>query len=355
MPRLRPTLPGYEASGALIPAALWAPVRRRGEERPASSSGSGDAGDDACPDACRCGGHFGRASTRLARPPPVATRGPGEAGASTDPRDPEGDEREIEASVTALSRSRRIFAPLVFGVAAFVMLFQGLRLLFSNWRLTLVQVLPAMWIWVAMLDLKAHVFKGRGFQGWHGSVEVLLVVVIALITAAAFYLDAVFAFAISEPGTPRIRPAFTLARRHFAVVLGVGFLVGVALGVAAVVVPRWGLHWFTLSLGIVIGVMMLTYVTVPARIVGIKPSGSPRDKAAAAVIGGTLGAIVCTPPYLIGRIGILLLGSHVLVVFVLGVILLALGLTVQAGATGAVKAIKMSAKLAAGSVPHPAE
>lgn len=267
----------------------------------------------------------------------------------------EGDEREIEASVLALSRSRRIFAPLVFGVAAFVMLFQGLRLLFSNWRLTLVQVLPAMWIWAAMLNLKAHVLKGKEFQTWHRPVEVLLVVVIALVTAAAFYLNAVFAFAISQPGSPRIRPAFALARRHLAVVLGVGLVVGAALGVSVVVVPRWGLHWFTLSAGIVIGVMMLTYVTVPARIVGIKPRGSPRDKVAAAVIGGTLGAIVCTPPYVVGRLGILLLGSRVVFVFALGVVLLTLGFTLQAGATGAVKAIKMSAKLAAGDASHPAE
>jgi hypothetical protein len=137
-------------------------------------------------------------------------------------------------------------------------------------------------------------------------------------------------------------------------VLPVGLVVGAALGFSAVVVPRWGLHWFTLSFGIVIGVMMLTYVTVPARIVGIKPRGSRRDKAAAAVIGGTLGAIVCTPPYVIGRSGILLLGSHVVPVFALGVVLLALGLTLQAGATGAVKAIKMSAKLAEGNGPHPA-
>jgi uncharacterized membrane protein len=253
----------------------------------------------------------------------------------------------VEKAVIELSRSRRIFAPLVFVVGAFVMLFQGLRLLFSNWRLTLIQVLPAMWIWAAMLDLKAHVFRGHAFHTWHGSVEVLLVVAITIITAACFYLNAVFAFAISPPGKPQIRPAFALARRHLPVVLGIGLVVGVALGVSAIVVPRWGRPWFTLSLGIVIGVMMLTYVTVPARIVGIRPTGSRRDKLAASAIGGTLGALVCTPPYVVGRIGILLLGASG-VVFALGVLLLALGLTLQAGATGAVKAIKMSAKLAAG-------
>ena len=260
----------------------------------------------------------------------------------------ENDEAAVEAAVLELSRSRRIFAPLVFALGAFVMLFQGLKLLFSNWRLTLIQVLPAMWIWLALLDLKAHVLRGKEFHTWHGAVAVLLVIAIALVTAACFYLNAVFAFAISQPGKPRIRPAFTLARRHLGVVLGVGLVVGLALGVSAIVVPRWGSPWFALSLGIVVGVMMLTYVTVPARIVGVKPVGSRRDKMAAAVIGGTLGAVVCAPAYVIGRIGILLLGSNVL--FALGVVLLAVGFTLQAGATGAVKAIKMSAKLAAGNV-----
>jgi hypothetical protein len=261
----------------------------------------------------------------------------------------EGDERAVEVAVLELSRSRRIFAPLVFAIGAFIMLFQGLRLLFANWRLTLIQVLPAMWIWLALLDLKAHVFRGHAFRNWHGAGALVAVCLIAAITAVAFYLNAVFAFAISEPGgTPRIRPAFARARHHLGVVLGVGLAVGFALGVSAIVVPRWGHFWFALSLGIVIGVMMLTYVTVPARIVGIRPTGSRRDKLTASVVGGALGALVCTPPYVLGRIGILLLGSSN-VLFALGVVLLALGLTLQAGATGAVKAVKMSAKLAVGS------
>lgn len=263
----------------------------------------------------------------------------------------EDDEAAVEAAIVALSRSRRIFAPLVFTVGAFAMLFQGLRLLFSNWRLTLVQVLPAMWIWVVFLDFKAHLFKGREFHDWHGPQALVLVVLIALVTAAAFYLNAVFAFVITQPGEKKIRPALRLARSHLVVVIGVGLVVGTALGFSAIIVPRWGRHWFALSLGIVIGVMMVTYVAVPARIVGIKPVGSRRDKMAAAVVGGTLGAIICSPAYVLGRIGILLLGSPA--VFPLAVVLLVAGFTLQAGATGAVKAIKMSAKLATGNVSPP--
>lgn len=258
----------------------------------------------------------------------------------------ENDEAAVEEAVRALSRSRRIFAPLVFVLGAFVMLFQGLRMLFFNWRLTLIQVLPAMWIWLALLDLKAHTLRGKEFRVWHGGAEALLVLGIALVTAACYYLNAVFAFAISQPGQPEIRPAFGLARRHLGVIVGVGLAIGLALGLSVIVVPRWGHPWFALSLGIVIGVMMLTYVAVPARLVGVKPVGSRRDKLAAAAIGGTLGALVCSPAYLIGRIGILLLGVKAL--FPLAVILLVVGLVLQAGSAGAVKAVKMSAKLAAG-------
>src|SRR5262245_26517609 len=102
----------------------------------------------------------------------------------------ENDEAAVEAAVLALSRSRRLFAPLVFALGAFVMLYQGLMLLFSNWRLTLIQVLPAMWIWLAMLDLKAHVFKGQDFQSWHGPMQVVLVLAITLVTATCCFLNA---------------------------------------------------------------------------------------------------------------------------------------------------------------------
>jgi hypothetical protein len=62
-------------------------------------------------------------------------------------------------------------------------------------------------------------------------------------------------------------------------------------------------------------------------------------------VTGLFGAIVCTPPYAIARGGIYLLGSSTL--FPLGVALLIVGLMLEAGATGTVKAIKVSAKLLA--------
>ena len=80
----------------------------------------------------------------------------------------DGDEAMVEGAVLALSQSRRYLAPLAFVVGAFVMLFDGMKLLVSNWRLTVIQILPAMWIWLAMLNLKVHVLHGRDFEGWYG-------------------------------------------------------------------------------------------------------------------------------------------------------------------------------------------
>ena len=91
---------------------------------------------------------------------------------------------------------------------------------------------------------------------------------------------------------------------------------------------------------------MVCYVAVPARLIGVRTTRSRRDKVTAAAVGGALGAVVCTPPYLLGRVGILMLASHTL--FFLGIIFLAVGGVLEAGTEGAVKAVKVSAKLVTG-------
>jgi hypothetical protein len=257
-----------------------------------------------------------------------------------------GDEAMVERTVLALSQRSRWLAPLAMLVGAFAMLFQGVKLLFTNWRLTLVQILPAMWIWAAMLDLKAHALHGKEFHILRGPLLWLVLLVIAALTAGSFFLNAVFAFAISKPGAPEIRPAFAEAKRHIRTVLAWGLVVGLALGFATMVVDRWGKFWFSLTLSIVVAVMMVAYVAVPARLIGLKSERSTRDKLTASAVGGAVGAVVCTPPFALGRVAILMLGSHTF--RYLAILLLAIAVVLQTGATSSVKAIKMSAKLAVG-------
>jgi hypothetical protein len=262
------------------------------------------------------------------------------------------DEARIEEAILRLSESRRVFAPLAFTVGAFVMLFNGLGLLVKNWRLTLVEILPAMWIWLAMFDLKVHVLHGKSFHVFRGPVLIPPVLLVIAITVASFFLNAVFAFAVARPGRPEVRPAVAQARKHLMAIVAWGVVVGAMLAFSTLIVTRWGRPWFGISLGIVVGVMMVCYVAVPARLIGAKPpKQSRRDKLATTAVGGALSATVCTPPYVFGRVGILLLGSSGVIIFIAGIFLVALGATLQAGATGAVRAIKMSATLTAASRP----
>lgn len=269
----------------------------------------------------------------------------------------ENDERKVEEAVLQLASTRRIFAPLALAASAFVMLFNGLRLLVTNWKLMLVQALPAMWIWAATYDLKAKVLYGKPFRDIRGPIVLVLFAAVVLITIAVFYLNAAFAFAISRPGSPDLRAGFREARRHVGAVAAWGIGVGVALAVATMLAPRWGRGWFALLLGIVLAVMMVCYIAVPARIVGMrieKPATTAQPgraaKLAAVAVTGLFGAIVCTPPYAIARTGLALLSGTL---FPLGVTLLVIGLMLEAGATGAVKAIKVSAKLLTGRPPQP--
>jgi hypothetical protein len=265
-----------------------------------------------------------------------------------------GDDDTVEEAVLALSRRSRWLAPLALLVGGFAMLFQGVKTLFTNWRLTLVQILPAMWIWIAMLDLKAHVLHGKGFHQWKSpAVATAVILAIAAITAASFFLNAVFAFAISVRGTPHIRPAFATASAYRRDILASGFVIGVLLGFSVIVVDRWGQFWFAFSLGIMCGVLMLAYVAVPARLLGLRTEQSRRDKLSAAAVGGADGVVICSPPYALGRIAILMIGSHTF--RYVAVVLLIVAIILQTGATSAVKAVKMSAKIVAGMEPEKAD
>jgi hypothetical protein len=255
-----------------------------------------------------------------------------------------GDDAAVERAVLRLSQSRRWLAPLALIVGAFLMLFQGLKLLVTNWRLTLVQILPAMWIWIAMLDIKVHVLHGRQFHVLRGPLLIPAILGVTALTAGSFFLNAVFAFAIAKPGAPEIRPAFASARRHLGVILAWGGGVGLALSFSALIATRWGQWPFAISQSIVVGIMMLCYLAVPARLVGLKKQRSRRDALAASAVGGAVGAVVCSPPYALGRFGILMLGWGG-GLFWLGIILIVIGATLQTGATSAVKAVKFSAKL----------
>lgn len=258
----------------------------------------------------------------------------------------EVDAASIEAAARELGQSRRILTPVAWVAGTLVLLITGIKLLILNWRLTVVQLIPASWVWLAMWDLKRHLLHGARFNHFTVPERILLVAGLLLFSILAYWCNTVFAFAIDAPPPPRIAPAIRQSRDGTRVIIAAGAALGAALAFATITVPRLFDRWvFTLTLSAVIGLMMISFVTVPARIIGLRKQRLPPKQAIArSAVGGALSAIVMTPGFLMGRIGLILLGMKHL--HILGFVLLSVGTALYAAGMSSVKAVKLSMKLA---------
>ncbi|HUH80779.1 MAG TPA: hypothetical protein VLZ06_05575 [Solirubrobacteraceae bacterium] len=254
----------------------------------------------------------------------------------------QGDEPMVE-EVLCLSSSRRLFAPLAYLVGAFAMLLEGLRRLLHDWRLVPVEVLPAVWLWLAMYDLRLHVLRGSSFHSAHEGDLVAVSMLIVGVTVAALFLNVVFAFAVAGDRASTVGDSMRAAAGRGRPILLVGLLVGCLLAASVTAGARLSRPWFTVSLGISVGLLMVVYLSLPSRLLGVDARAPRRDRLAASAIGATLSVLVTAPFYAISRVGLLMLGSSVLAVP--GYLLLTLGVLLQAGGVGAVRAIRMSSAL----------
>jgi hypothetical protein len=177
----------------------------------------------------------------------------------------DADPAEIESTARQLGESRRYLAPVAWGAGAMVLLVRGVKLLLLNWRLTLIELVPAVWVWLVMWDLRRHTLRGDAFR----DITVRGMIVLALITVAAsiasFWCNTVFAFAITQP-QPRIAPAVRQAGRYLAGIVCAGAGMGVILAIGAVVVPRIDAFWlYLIAIGALYSLMLISFVVVPAH------------------------------------------------------------------------------------------
>ncbi len=256
----------------------------------------------------------------------------------------DADHGEIEEAVHQLGESRRFLAPLGYVAGGFALLFDGLKLLVLNWRLTLIEILPALWIWFTFWDLKAHYLRGRDFYLVRGPLALGVAAVVVLITVAAYWCNAVFAFAVSGPRPPLIRPAIAVVRPHLRLIVGWGTAVGLSHAVATVFVARAGVGWFTLALGAVLVVMSVSFVSVPAQLIGNRYQPPLKEKLTGAAASGAMSAVLTGPGFLLNRLGLLLIGVSAL--RIPAIIIFSIGVALQAAATSGAKAVKLGSRWA---------
>jgi hypothetical protein len=263
----------------------------------------------------------------------------------------DADEHQIEGALRSLGTKRRYLAPIGYIAGGFGLLLDGVKLLFSNWRLTLIEIVPAVWIWLTFWNLKSHYLRGRDFAYIHGWVALALAIVVLAITVASYWCNAVFAFAVAGPQPPDLRRAMDQVGEHWRQILGWGFVVGLAHAATTIYVSRWGTNPFTLAMGAVLIVMMVTFVSIPAQFIGAQNAKlTMQEKISGAAASGAMSAVLTSPGFILNRLGLLMFGTSVL--RIPGIVLYTIGIALEAAATSGAKAVKLGTKWSAQAATH---
>jgi hypothetical protein len=258
----------------------------------------------------------------------------------------DADSAQIESAARQLGQSRLYLAPLAWAAGALVLLVRGVKLLLLNWRLTLVELVPAVWVWLVMWDVKQHALRTDAFRQITvgNAVAVLLVSVAASI--AVFWCNTVFGFAITHT-QPRIAAAMRQTRPHLVGIVAAGTAVGIVVAAGVAAIPRIDSRWlYLIAIGALYSIMLISFVAVPARILGVqKTKLPPKQVIGRWTVGGALSAVAMAPGFLLDRVGLILLGVPHL--HVLGFVLLSIGTALYAAGMSSVRAVKLSMKLEA--------
>jgi hypothetical protein len=256
----------------------------------------------------------------------------------------DADATRIELAAQQLGESRRYLAPVAWAAGALVLLVRGIKLLLLNWRLLLIELVPAAWVWFIMWELKQHALRGAPFRQITLGGMALAAVASVVLTVISFWCNTVFGYAISNP-SPEIAPAVRQARAHRVAIAAAGTGVGLVIALAVAGIPRIGsTPLYIAALSGVLGLLLVSLVAVPARLIGRQRSKlPPKQSFGRWAAGSALSAVAMTPGLLLDRLGIILLGVPGL--HVVGLLLLSVGAALYAAGLSSVRAVKLTMKL----------
>jgi hypothetical protein len=250
------------------------------------------------------------------------------------------DPASVEAALKDLGGSRRWLAPLVYAAGTVAVVFDGVLLLLRNWRLTLLQLFPAAWIWAMTWNMKSHLFSKPTF-----STNVVIAAAVGVLLAAqvAYWCNATFAYTMAQSATADIKAAFGEARRHWRLIGGLALLTGGVQAAIWLAMPRLRTDWLWVALLAMFVVQVYLFIAIPCWLLGVRKTGSRRERTTQSVTTGVLSGVAAMPGFLLNRIGWLLLGSGVLAI--VGGALVAIGAVLHVTASSSVRVVKLSLRL----------
>ena len=253
------------------------------------------------------------------------------------------DPATVESALKDLGGRRRWLAPLVYAAGTVAVVFDGVLLLLRNWRLTLLQFFPAAWIGVMTWNMKNHLLSRPTF-----STSDIIPVAVGVVLAAqiAYWCNATFAYTMTQSPTADIRAAFGEARPHWRLVGGLAALTGGLQAAIWLAMPRLQADWLWLALVVMFVVQVYLFIAIPCWILGVRKTGSRRERTTQSVTTGVLSGVASTPGFLLNRIGWLLLGSGPL--GIVGGALVPIGAVLHVTASSSVRVVKLSLRLRPG-------
>jgi hypothetical protein len=266
-----------------------------------------------------------------------------EAVRSTDPA-------QVESALAQFSGTRRWLKPLAFAAGTVAIVFDGVVLLLRHWQLTLLQIVPACWIWAMTWNLKGHFLSNRHLPTDIGPVAAISVVLAAQL---AYWCNATFAYTMLQGDTTNIAAAFREARPHWRLIGGLALLTGALQATIWLLMPYMRLRWFWIALLVMFVVQIYLFIAIPSWLLAVEKFGTRRDRVTRTGTTGVLSGVASTPGFLFNRIGLLLLGLGSL--FWVGVAVVSIGAVLHVTASSSVRVVKMSLRLrpAAAQAPLP--
>ena len=246
----------------------------------------------------------------------------------------------VESALTDLGSKRRWLAPLVYVAGTVAVVFDGVRLLLHNWRLTLLQLFPALWIWAMAWNMKHHLLSKPTLST---GVVIASAICVPIAAQIAYWCNATFAFTMAQGASGDTRAAFREARGHWRLIGGLALLTGGVQATIWLLMPRLKADWLWVALLVMFVVQIYLFVAIPCWLLGVRKTGSRRDRTTQSVTTSVLSGVAVMPGFLLNRIGWLLLGAGGL--GVVGVVLLAVGAVLHATASSSMRVVKLSLRL----------
>ena len=218
------------------------------------------------------------------------------------------DPQEVAELVRSYAQGRRLLVPLLYVGQTIDAVVRGVLLLVSNWRLLLLELVPALWMGAITWDWRSRTFGRLPLPDVYGLQAVVVATIVIATTFIAYWCNSVFAFTAVQPPPVDVKGAYASARLHTGRITRWALAVGTAHALVAVFITRTNVALYSIALGAVAMLQMYGLVALPVALV-VRPAKevlTRRERVARMALKGALSGVASTPGFLLNRLAILL-------------------------------------------------